>query len=151
MKYTTEIIIEKPIEEVIRKMDSVDNLKHWQEGLVSTEHVSGVPGEMGSTMRMSYDFGKRKMDLVETITKQDFPNEFHATYTTKGMRNIQENYFESTAKGFTKWTTVNEFHPTTFAMNAMLFLMPSAFKKQTKKYMTYFKNFVEKGISVLDA
>ena len=151
MKYTTEIIIEKPIEEVIRKMDSVDNLKHWQEGLVSTEHVSGVPGEMGSTMRMSYDFGKRKMDLVETITKQDFPNEFHATYTTKGMRNIQENYFESTSKGFTKWTTVNEFQPTTFAMNAMLFLMPSAFKKQTKKYMTYFKNFVEKGISVLDA
>ena len=132
MKYTTEIIIEKPIEEVIRKMDSVDNLKHWQEGLVSTEHVSGVPGEMGSTMRMSYDFGKRKMDLVETITKQDFPNEFHATYTTKGMRNIQENYFESTSKGFTKWTTVNEFQPTTFAMNAMLFLMPSAFKNKQK-------------------
>ena len=151
MKYTTEIIIEKPLQEVAKKMNSAENMKHWQEGLISAEHISGTPGEFGAKMKLKYQLGKRKMELIETITKQDFPNEFHATYTRKGMRNIQENYFESTSKGFTKWTTVNEFQPTTFAMNAMLFLMPSAFKKQTKKYMTYFKNFVEKGISVLDA
>ena len=148
MKYTTEILIEKPLLEVIKKMDSAENMKHWQEGLVSTEHISGTPGEFGAKMKLKYDFGNRKMELIETITKQDFPNEFHATYTTKGVRNIQQNYFESTPEGHTKWISKNEFQPTNFMMNAMLFLMPGAFKKQTKKYMTNFKNFAEKGTSV---
>ena len=52
MKYTTEIIIEKGLEEVIKKMDSTDNMKHWQEGLVSAEHISGTPGEFGAQMKL---------------------------------------------------------------------------------------------------
>ncbi|MHA7842784.1 MAG: SRPBCC family protein [Winogradskyella sp.] len=151
MEYTTEIIIEKPLQEVAKKMNSAENMKHWQEGLVSAEHISGTPGEFGAKMKLQYNFGKRKMELIETITKHDFPNEFHATYTTKGVRNIQQNYFESTHEGHTKWISKNEFQPTNFMMNAMLFLMPGAFKKQTKKYMTNFKNFAEKGTSVSNA
>ena len=151
MKYTTEIVIEKPLQEVAKKMNSAENMKHWQEGLISAEHISGTPGEFGAKMKLKYQLGKRKMELIETITKQDFPNEFHATYTTKGVRNIQQNYFETTPEGHTKWISKNEFQPTTFMMNAMLFLMPRAFKKQTKKYMDNFKNFAEKGISVSDA
>ncbi|MBO6880770.1 MULTISPECIES: SRPBCC family protein [Winogradskyella] len=151
MKYTTEIIIKKPLKEVINKMNSTENMKHWQEGLVGAEHISGTPGEFGAKMKLNYDFGKRKMELIETITKQNFPNEFHATYNTKGVRNIQQNYFESTPQGHTKWICKNEFEPTNFVMNTMLFLMPRAFKKQTKKYMTNFKNFVENGNSVANA
>ena len=151
MKYRTEIIINKPFEVVIKKMNSVENMKHWQEGLVSAEHISGTPGEFGAKMKLNYDFGKRKMELIETITKQSFPNEFHATYSTKGVRNIQQNHFESTSDDYTKWVCENEFQPTTFVMNAMLFLMPRAFKKQTKKYMTNFKNFAENGASVANA
>ena len=64
-----------------------------QINLIGAEHISGSPGEFGAKMKLKYDFGKRKMELIETITKQDFPNEFHATYTTKGVRNIQQNYF----------------------------------------------------------
>lgn len=151
MKYTTEIIIEKPIEIVIQKLDSTDNMKHWQEGLKHAEHISGIPGELGAKMKLNYDFGKRKMEIIESITKQDFPNELHVTYTTKGVRNIQENYFESTNDGNTKWVAKNEFQPTNFVMSTMLLLMPRAFKKQTKTYMTNFKNFVEKGISISNA
>lgn len=151
MRYTTEIIIKKPIAEVIKKMNSFENMKHWQEGLISTEHISGTPGSFGAIMELTYKFGKRKMEITETITKQDYPNEFHATYTSKGIRNIQENYFETTENNFTKWTVLNIFEPTTFAMSAMLFFMPKAFKKQTKKYMTNFKNFVENGTSLYNA
>ena len=151
MQYTIEILIEKPIEEVIRKMDSAENMKHWLEGLVSAEHISGIPKEFGAKMKLNYDFGNRKMELIETITKHNFPNEFHATYNTKGVRNIQQNHFESTPKNNTKWTSKNQFEPTTFKMNAMLFLMPGAFKKQTKKNMKNFKNFAENETSVAHA
>jgi hypothetical protein len=151
MKYSTEIIINKSLAEVIKKMNSTENMLHWQEGLVSTEHLSGTPGEFGAKMKLNYDFGNRKMELVETITKSNFPNEFHATYNTKGIHNIQQNYFEIISDGQTKWISKNEFQPTTFAMYAMLFFMPRTFRNQTKKFMNNFKNFVEKGKSVSNA
>lgn len=151
MQYTTKVLIEKPLQEVIRKLNSFENMKHWQDGLVSTEHISGTPGKFGSKLKLCYDYGSRKIELIETITKHNLPTELHATYSTKGMRNIQENYFETSEDGFTYWISKNEFQPTSFSMNAMLFFMPTAFKKQTKTSMINFKRFVESGISLKSA
>lgn len=148
MKYTCEITIKRPIDEVISKLDSPQNLKHWQAGLIAAEHISGTPGELGAKMRLKYQFGNRQVELIETIVKRSFPDEFHATYTTSGMRNIQKNYFKSTKKGNTKWLSETEFQPTSLRMRVLLFLMPSAFKKQSLKYMEDFKNFVEDGTSM---
>ncbi len=148
MKYSTEIIIDLPRAEVIKKMDNTDNMKHWQRGLISAEHLSGTPGEVGAKMKLNYKFGKREMALTETIVKNDFPREFNASYETKGMYNMQENLFEETANGQTKWTSTSTFTSTSFALKLMMFLMPGSFKKQTLKYMTDFKNFAENGTSV---
>lgn len=151
MQYTTEILIQKTISDVIRKMDSTENIKHWQEGFISAEHISGIPREFGAKTKLIFDFGNRRMELIETITKQSYPKEFHVTYNTIGIRNIQQNYFESMPNGDTKWVCKNNFEPTTFKMNAMLLFMPRAYKKQTKRYMRNFKNFVEHGTSVYNA
>ncbi|MDH5413588.1 MAG: SRPBCC family protein [Flavobacteriaceae bacterium] len=151
MKYTTEIIIELPRKEVIKKLDSTENIKHWQRGLISADHLSGKPGETGAKMNLKYKMGKREMEMIETITKSNFPDEFHAHYDAKGVHNIQENFFEDTAEGHTKWISKSEFQFEGFMMKMMGFLMPGAFKKQSMKYAVDFKNFAEKGISVLDA
>lgn len=151
MKYTTEIKVNVPLDEFIKKMDNVDNMKHWQRGLVYAEHISGDLGQLGAKMKLNYKFGKRKMQIIETITKRNFPNEFHANYTTKSMHNIQQNYFEKTSEGFTKWTSKSEYVPLNFSMRLMLFFMPRTFKKQSQKYMQDFKNFAENGISVTNA
>ena len=151
MKYTTEIKVNVPLDEFIKKMDNVDNMKHWQRGLVSAEHISGDLGQLGAKMKLNYKFGKRKMQIIETITKRNFPNEFHANYTTKSMHNVQQNYFEKTSEGVTKWTSKSEYVPLNFSMRLMLFFMPRTFKNQSQKYMQDFKNFAEKGISVTNA
>jgi len=151
MKYSTEIKVNAPLEECIKKMDSVENMKHWQRGLVSVAHISGDLGQLGAKMQLTFKLGNRKMQVIETITKRNFPKEFHANYTTKSMHNVQENYFEKTSDGFTKWISVSEFFPLDFMMRCMLFIMPKAFKKQSLKYMQDFKNFVEKGTSVAHA
>lgn len=148
MLYTNEILIKKPFSEVIKNLHATYNLKHWREGLVSTEHISGIPNELGSTIKLNYRFGTHNMEITETVTKQSSPNELHLTYTTKGVRNIQENYFKAVENDATKWISKNEFQSTNLKMSMMLFLMPTAFKKQTKTYMTNFKNFVEHGISI---
>lgn len=151
MKYSHNVLIKKPIDQVIEKLDSTENMKHWQTGLISVEHVSGTPGELGAKMKLTYRFGNRSMELIETITKRNFPHEFHANYSTKGIHSIQQNFFEATDEGYTRWKSNCEYSPTTLMMNLMLFLMPRSFKKQSLKYMTNFKKFVEHGTSIANA
>lgn len=151
MKYTTEIKVCVPLVEFVKKMDNTENLKHWQKGLSSAEHLSGDPGELGAKMKLTYTFGKRKMELIETVTKRNFPREFHANYKSNSAQNIQQNYFESTKDDCTLWRSKNEFIPLNLVMRILMFLMPSTFKKQTLKYMRDFKDFAENGTSIQHA
>jgi len=150
MTYTTEITVNIPRDEFILKMNNVENFRHWQNGLVAAEHISGNPGELGAKMKLSYNFGNRKMQLIETITKMNLPLELHTLYHTKGMDNLQENYFERTSEGYTKWVCKSEFRPLNLRMRLFTLLMPGTFKKQTLKYMHDFKNFAEQEISITD-
>lgn len=148
MKYRLDILIKAPIDTCIEKFDATENLKHWQRGFVSAEHISGTPRAFGSKMRLLFKVGNRHLPLIETITHKNLPREVHGIYTTDGLDNIQENYFESTPENHTKWISINEFIPLSFKMYFFLLLMPKSFKKQSLQYMKDYKNFVEKGISV---
>ena len=150
MKYTNEVTIDLPREEVIRKMDNPDNMKHWQRGLLHYEMLEGTPGQEGAQMRMDYKMGKRELSMVETIIKNNFPSEFHSTYDANGVHNIQRNFFHEIDDNKTKWVSESEFQFKGFGMKLMGWLMPGAFKKQSLKYMNDFKNFAEKGVSVAD-
>lgn len=151
MNYSTEILIDLPRAEVLKKLTSVDNLKHWQAGFVSAEHISGELGKFGAKLKLQYKFGTRTMVMIETITKKDMPFEIHYSYSTVGMHNVQRNIFQENAHGMTKWISKNEFIPTSFKMRLFLWLMPRTFKKQSLKYMTDFKNFAENNRSLAHA
>lgn len=151
MKYITEITIALPREEVIKKMDNPENMKHWQRGLLDYEILQGTPGEPGATMELKYQMGKRNMVLTETIIENNFPETFHATYDTNGVHNIQKNFFKEIDDKTTQWVSESEFQFSGIGMKLMGWLMPGAFKKQSKKYMEDFKNFAEQGISVLES
>ena len=149
MKYTTEIVVELPRDEFVKKLDNPENMKHWQRGLLGYEQLSKNPGQDGAQMSLSFKMGNREMDMVETIIKNNFPEELHTTYDTKGMHNIQKNYFKE-EDGKTLWISESEFEFSGFGMKLMGLLMPGAFKKQSKKYMEDFKAFAENGTSIQD-
>ena len=65
MQYTKKIIIDLPLEKTVEFMDSLENLKKWQEGLVEAKVIRGNFGEKGAKTELKYDFGKRKMTLIE--------------------------------------------------------------------------------------
>ena len=151
MKYTQEIKVNIPIDEFVQKLDNIDNLKHWQRGLVSTEHISGDLRRFGDKMRLIYRFGNHTREITETITKRNLPNEFHVNYTSKTSQNLQQNFYKKATDGGTIWTSYNEFVLLNLKMRLILFLMPNAFKKQSIIYMRDFKNFAENGISIAHA
>ena len=141
MTYTTEVIIHLPRPKVIELFDSTENLYKWQLGLKSFEAVSGEPGQEGALSRMVYEARKGDMELTETITLRNFPDEFFCTYTSRGVYNEMYNYFEDDGDK-TLWRTVSVFK----FKGLMAFMAPfmkSAFTKNTLLNMERFKNFAE--------
>lgn len=151
MKYAFDIVIEAPLDICVRKFNSTENMKHWQRGLTSVEHISGIPNEFGAKMKIYFKIGKRQLALIETITHKNLPHELHVDYAAENIDNQQENYFTVTSENYTKWTCISEYIPLNFKMHLMLWLMPRTFKKQTLQYMKDFKNFVENGTSLAHA
>lgn len=151
MKYTSQIIVKIPLEEFIKKLNNHENMKHWQRDLESFEHVSGEPNKLGAKMMLNYRFGKRKMMLLETIIKTELPYKLHLNYETKGIHTIQQNYFEQTPYGYTKWISLSELIPTSFFMRAMTLFMPYSFKKKSMTYLKDFKKFAENKNSIFSA
>ena len=85
MKYEVQIEINQPIDRVIELFDSTENLYKWQEGLKEFKHLEGEPGQVGAKSQLRFEMGKRKIEMTETITVRDLPNEFSGTYEAKGV------------------------------------------------------------------
>jgi carbon monoxide dehydrogenase subunit G len=144
MKYSKEIVINLPRNKVVELFDNPDNMKKWMKGLQSFEHLSGVQGQEGAKSKLAFDMNGRKIEMIETITKRNLPDEFSGTYEAKGVFNIQENFFKEEDKEITRWITTSEFQLGGF-MKLMGLLMPGSFQKETLKHMQNFKEFAEKS------
>ncbi|MBK6504812.1 MAG: SRPBCC family protein [Ignavibacteria bacterium] len=143
MKYTVETEINLPIARVVELFDDPENLKHWQPGLISFEPISGTPGQPGAKSKLKYKMGKRDIEMIETITVRNLPDEFSGTYEAKGVFNIVKNYFRPVSENKTKYINESEFQFNGF-MKLIGFLMPGAFRKESEKYLMQFKEFAEK-------
>jgi carbon monoxide dehydrogenase subunit G len=142
MKYSTEIEIDLPVARVVELFDNPDNMKHWMEGLVSFEPLSGTPGQPGARSRLRFKMGRRELEMVETITVRNLPQEFSGTYEANGVINKSTNRFLPIGDSKTRYVSEQEFDLTGF-MKLMGWLMPGAFKKQSLKYQQSFKRFAE--------
>ena len=142
MRYICEIVIELPKARVIELFDSFENLKKWQKGLVETQHISGEPGMPGAKTRLRYDMGKRQMDMIETITARNMPDEFSGTYDASGVHNIVTNTFHDEGE-FTRWKLDCEFQFSGWMRILSFFMGEGRFKKQTQTMMQSFKNYAE--------
>jgi len=142
MKYTVEVDIDVPVSQVVQLFDNTDNMYKWMDGLQSFEALEGTPGEAGAKSKMVFLEGKREIEMVETITVKNLPDEFTAIYEAKGVYNMVKNRFIAKNKNQTQYITEQEFQFTGF-MKYMAMFMPSAFKKQTLRHMNAFKQFAE--------
>lgn len=147
MKYTTEIIINKPRDLIIETFENSSLLPHWQRGLKRSRVVSGKDGEVGSKRKLYIAMEGQSIKMTETIIKKNLPEEWHGKYTSKGMESIQQNFFEALSDNQTKWTSHSEFKFSGF-MKLISKLLPDIFKKRSVLVQQDFKAFIEDGKSV---
>lgn len=142
MRYTTEVIIDLPREQVIELYDSVENMYKWQPGLKSIQVIRGEPGREGCRSELVYEARKGDLTMTETITKRDLPEEFHAVYKSQGVTNEMHNYFTEVNEYKTRWRIINVFRFKGL-MALMAPLMRTAFSKNMLLNMERFKTFAE--------
>ncbi|UYP46865.1 hypothetical protein NEF87_003150 [Candidatus Lokiarchaeum ossiferum] len=142
MKYQVEIIINRPLTEVIQYFDSYEHLQKWQPGLQKVEHLEGIPGQKGAKTQLIYLENGRNVEMIETILNRNFPDIFTATYEAKGVYNEVENHFFAITPDTTKWVNHNVFQ-FSGVMKFIGFFMRTSFPKQTLKDMNFFKTYVE--------
>jgi hypothetical protein len=142
MRYTLSNTINKPLDEVIEKFKDPEGIKHWMEGLQRLEHVSGTPGEVGAISNFHFIHKKKEMVIKETILEQNLPDQIKFSYHSAMGDNEVEMKFEKLNETSVKQINNSYFELKGF-MKLMGFMMKGMFKKQSLKYMTAFKNYVE--------
>ena len=144
MRYRLELDIDLPRERVIEIFLDPENLRKWQPDLLSFEPISGSdPRDVGAKSRQVHRMGKREVEIIETITARNYPDEFSAIYEADKVWNLVENRFVDVGERKTRWILDSEFKCSGLA-GLMAFFMPGMFKKQTWTFMNRFKEFAEK-------
>lgn len=142
MKYSSEIVIDLPRERVIELFDNPDHLLKWQPGLQSFEHLSGTPGQPGARSRLVFDMNGRRIEMIETVTVRNLPDEFSGTYETGGVFNIVRNFFYGDGPERTRWVSENEFQFSGY-MRLLAPLLGGSLRKQSVSFQQDFKRFAE--------
>ena len=144
MKYSCTTDIELGIAEVVKLWNDESFFSEWQDGFQSIELIEGVAGAKGAKSRLMYSHGKRNLELIETIIKNNLPAEKVALYEHVDMTNIQTSRFEALSEKQTRYTSEVEYTKFNgFMPNLMAKLFPGVFKKQSQKWMDQFKAFAE--------
>ena len=144
MRFTCSVEVNLPIGRVVDLWQDPGNLTKWQDGFISQEHLSGVPGEAGSKSRMIYQIGKRRIELIETIITNDLPDWFIGSYHTDAMTNTMINHFVGVDDNLTRWDAEIEYTRfNALGPRVMSWLMPGMFRKKTQKWLDQFRGFAE--------
>ena len=147
MHFTVKVDVNLARDRVIELFDNPENMPKWMAGLQSFEALEGQPGQPGAKSKLVFQMGGRLIEMVETITLRNLPDEFSGSYQAPGVFNVVINRFQELAPDQTRWESQNEFK-FTGAMRFMGGMMKGAFEKQSLQYMHDFKAFAENGLDV---
>jgi len=141
MRYTCEVTIDKPREEVQALFDNPENMLIWQPTLKKYEVVEGNKHEDGVKSKFTYDQNGKEVILYETVEKFNYPDQMIAIYEADKMWNRCVNDLIDLGDK-TIWRIDSEFIGSGF-MKVVCFLGKSMFVKQTMKDLNAFKVFAE--------
>lgn len=121
-----------------------DYLKEYQDGFIRKELVSGIAGEKGTISNMYYKHGKHEMKLIETITKNELPNTFEASFHHIDMDNTMKCNFIVLDENTTRYEYEYEYTRINWVMPKLIaILFPSLYRKPAEKWLKQFKTFAE--------
>ena len=144
MKFTASIRINQPLTKTVALWQDQNNFKHWQDGFISKELLSGTGGEVGAISLIKLDLNQDIMELTETVQLTNLPHEHKVFIAHKHMHNTMHSKFTAIDDSTTLWTAeIDYFQVNFWPAKVMMRLFPNMFKKQGQKWSNQFKEFAE--------
>jgi uncharacterized protein YndB with AHSA1/START domain len=142
MIFTTEVIINVPLEEVLRMFDNTDSTYWWQPGLKDIKRLRGKDRAEGAQYRLLYEGRKSDLVVEETVLISNLPEEYTTLSRSPGVEHTVRNHFFPSEEGTTRWQTLNQYHFRGM-MRWLAPFMKQAFRSNALLNMERFKMFAE--------
>jgi uncharacterized protein YndB with AHSA1/START domain len=143
VKYTAEIEINKPINEVFKNLENVDFMKKWLPEVKSIEPIEEKVGVVGSTYTMTVINQGQEMKMVEKITAY-IPNEkMTFQFDSDQMTKIDDYNFIANGNK-TKMIQNCSVNSKSYITACLFPYFKGTFKNLSLSYMKRFKEEVEK-------
>lgn len=142
MKSTSEVIIDRPREQVLELIMAPGNFAKWQPGVRTFQLLSGQQGYPGARAKVVLEVHGLKLEMTETIVERTMPEVYTLRYDGKGVKNLVENRFYEAGPGRTRWVVTNtlEFSPFTAVASGFI---KDIIVKQNGESMKQFKAWAE--------
>jgi len=142
MRFTVDIDILASRDRVLPIYTDKTLIKHWQNGVMDFEILSGDPGESGSSVQLKQKLGKQTVTVIETLENNAMPDEITFTYSAPQLWYRTKNNFIQSGPNKTTWVRECEFKCAGI-YKVISLLAPGRFRKQLLQEMERFKRFCE--------
>ncbi|MEV6238054.1 SRPBCC family protein [Lentzea sp. NPDC051838] len=137
MKFTKEIVLNKPIEQVRVLTSDPAHLHHWQPDLVGIAQHSETPGAPGSTATLTY----RRFRLHETVLAAT-ADERTSRYETRGMVHTITNRYSAIDASTTRLVSDSEIELAGLLKLGRKILEKSL-REQSERNLDNFKAYID--------
>ena len=143
--YSTQVIIEKPLEYVFTEFNDVSKLKNWIPEFKSIETIEEKLGKIGNQYKITIHNNGRDITMKEKILAF-IPNEkVTLFYDARENSMLKTNDYIFTKEGSaTKISHKAVCRSNGFLMSCMFPIFKSKFKSQDQAYLNNLKIFLEK-------
>ncbi|TXC82093.1 SRPBCC family protein [Luteibaculum oceani] len=140
--YESEVVIEKPIEEVWAIMQDESRINEWLKEVKKIEHISGEKGKAGAESKIYVEQNGEEMFMVETINSIEEQDHMECTFTMDFMTMDYRIQLEDLG-GKTRVTSKSVTTGNGMMAKSMLAFMGGAMEDQENLNMTNLKTLVE--------
>lgn len=141
-EYTTQIAVNKPLNEVFANFSNKKNIKNWIPEIQSIDTINANFGKTGSIFKIKILNQDQELTMTEKVIAY-VPNEkLTVFYDAENMLKTND-YLFSEKDGVTKIILNATCRSDSYILSCVFPYFKNTFKNQDLSYLKNFKNFIE--------
>jgi len=143
--YTTQVTVNKPLEEVFSMFNDSSKIKNWIPELKSIEPLDVKPEKTGSTYKMVIQNKNGEEITLKEKVLAYVPNEKITLFFNADNMLKTDDYTFSFENGVTTIQNNSSCKSNSYILSCLFPYFKGTFKKQDQGYLDNFKSFIEKS------
>lgn len=140
--YTTEVSINKPIEEVFKEFNNMDIKQKWIPEIISIDTIKANYVKTGSIFKIVIDNKGEEFNMTEKVVTY-IPNEKVTLYYDAENMLKTNDYQFSEKNGVTQVVLNASCSSESYIMSCLFPYFKGTFRNQDQGYLNNFKDFIE--------